>query len=449
MAFCNKSNVGMKRNPEMLSHDEILNVLRTEDARSRLSRLYGGDESVVSTQTARYERLIAEHRSRFGTESDGIRLLSAPGRVEVGGNHTDHNHGRVLAAAINLDAIAVATPASNGRLTLSSEGYGRPFVIDLADVERKDSEKQTSVALIRGVCRAFQDRGYKVNGFNACVSSDVAVGSGLSSSAAFEVLVATILNYLCNGGAIPPRDIALIGQYAENEYFGKPSGLMDQMTSAVGGLIGIDFENPTNPAVNKVDFDFETSGFDVMVVNTGASHADLNEHYSSVAGEMRAVAMSLGGDVLRQFSVQQWMDALKELREKVGDRAVLRALHFFADNERVVEQVNALEQGQFDRFLSLVNESGRSSWMLCQNVYAAERPAEQGLSVALTVTDRILKGRGACRVHGGGFAGTILAFVPHELTAEYTGKMDELFGERAARSLRIRSSGAGEFFTGP
>lgn len=433
----------------MLPHDEILNGLRTGAEKSQLSHLHGNDPNVVAAQLARYERLVEEHKKRFGAEGESVRLFSAPGRVEVGGNHTDHNHGRVLSAAINLDAIAVASPVSGDKVTVYSDGYEHPFVIDLVDLERKASEKQTSGALIRGLCRALQDRGYKVEGFNACVNSNVTVGSGLSSSAAFEVLVATILNCLCNGGAIPARDIALMGQYAENEYFGKPSGLMDQMTSAVGGLVTIDFEDPTDPAVKKVDFDFDTSGFNIVVVGTGASHADLTEHYACVSGEMRAVARVLGGEVLRDFSAEQLMSALKDLRKEVGDRAILRAIHFFGDNRRVSEQVLALEQGDFESFLRLVNKSGRSSWMLLQNVYATERPAEQGVSVALAVTDEILKGKGACRVHGGGFAGTILAFVPHELTAQYTATMDGLFGQAAARSLRIRSSGAGEVMAVP
>jgi len=428
----------------MPSHHELLNRLKIPGARSQLSRLYGDDANVIAAQAARYERLIEEQDKRFGTQGQGARFFSAPGRVEVGGNHTDHNHGRVLAAAINLDAIAVANRTSRNAVTVYSQGYKHSFIIDLADLERKDSEKETSSALIRGICRAFREKEYKVGGFNACVTSDVAVGSGLSSSAAFEVLIATILNCLYNDGAIPPNDIALMGLYAENEYFGKPSGLMDQMASAVGGLVSIDFKQPTNPVVKKVDFDLDSCGFDIVVVNTGGSHADLTQHYSSVAEEMKAVAKVLGGEALREFSLEQVIGVLKELREQVGDRAILRAIHFFADNQRVVEQVKALEQGDFKQFLRLVNESGRSSWMLCQNVYPPERSAEQGLSVALATTHQILKGRGACRVHGGGFAGTILAFVPHEITSQYIAKMNHLFGQGAARSLRIRPSGAGE-----
>ena len=430
----------------MPSHEELLNRLSTDSARKLLSRIYGEDMTLVGEQVLRYERLIAQHEKRFGPKAKDIRLFSAPGRVEVGGNHTDHNHGRVLAAAINLDAIAVASPSADAGITIFSEGYETPFIVDSSDLDRKDSEKGTSFALMRGICRAFRERGYDAGGFNACITSDVTVGSGLSSSAAFEVLVATILNAFYNGSAIPPKEVALAGQYAENHYFGKPSGLMDQMTSAVGGLVTIDFGKPTDPRVRKVDFSFDSCGYDVVVVNTGGSHADLTGHYTSVAEEMRQAARALGAEALREVSPERLIASVKELRTKVGDRAVLRALHFFADNERVIRQVEALEENDFQRFLSLVNESGRSSWMLCQNVYAPERPAEQPVSVALALTDEILAGRGACRVHGGGFAGTILAFVPHDLTAKYTTKMNEVFGPNAAKALRVRPCGAGEIF---
>ncbi|NQT82757.1 galactokinase [bacterium] len=432
----------------MASHKELLGRFETERAKQVLSRLYGEDPNLIATQLSRYARLIREHERHFGGDCQSVRLFRAPGRVEVGGNHTDHNHGRVLAAAINLDAIAAACRCPGSVVTVRSEGYTKPFVVDVADLDKKNEESESSLGLIRGICRAFRDRGYEVGGFNASVSSDVAVGSGLSSSAAFEVLIGTILNSLFNDRRVSAKDIALAGQYAENEYFGKPSGLMDQMTIAVGGLVTIDFADSTDPVVKKVDFDFDSCGFDVVVVNTGGSHADLTRHYSAVAQEMREVAKALGVQVLRESSAAQLMQNVKELRRRVGDRAILRALHFFADNERVTEQVDTLETGDFRRFLRLVNESGRSSWMLLQNVYDPERPEEQGLTLALALTQKVLSGKGACRVHGGGFAGTILAFVPREMTAEYVAKMDGVFGEGAARQLRIRSQGAGEIITG-
>jgi galactokinase len=275
----------------------------------------------------------------------------------------------------------------------------------------------------------------------------VAVGSGLSSSAAFEVLVGTVLNFLYNDGKVTPEHLALAGQFAENEYFGKPSGLMDQMTAAVGGLVTIDFADPTTPLVRKVDFQFDSCGYDTVVVNAGGSHADLTAHYSAVAREMKEVASALGTEVLRESSAEELTAAVKGLRGKVGDRAILRAFHFFADNERVAAQVSALENGDVQEFLRLVSESGRSSWMLCQNVYAPERPEEQGLSLALALTEQILRGKGACRVHGGGFAGTILTFVPQEMTAEYLAEMNDVFGEDSAKRLRIRPLGAGEIAT--
>jgi len=431
----------------MATHEGLLELLETERAREELSRLYGPGPDMTASQVRRYRRLIAEHRKHFGSGGESVRLFSAPGRVEIGGNHTDHNRGRVLAATINLDAIAVASRTGGSVATVRSEGYPEPFVVDLRDLKKKETERESSLALIRGVCRALGDKGYKLGGFNACVSSDVAVGSGLSSSAAFEVLIGIILSFLYNEGAIAARDIALAGQYAENEYFGKPSGLMDQMTSAVGGLVTIDFADPVNPSVRKVSFEFGRFGFDLVVVNTGGSHADLTGHYSAVADEMKEVARALGVEALRDSSAEELMGAAKEIRGRVGDRAILRALHFFADNERVLEQVDALEKGDLQRFLELVNESGRSSWMLCQNVYAPERPQQQGLSVALALSDGILKGKGAWRVHGGGFGGTILAFVPSDMTARYVARMNDLFGTNSAQRLRIRSPGGDEIVT--
>ncbi len=428
----------------MASCEELLRLLKTATARVELSRLYGEGRGVIAGQVKRFGTLIRKHKERFKTKAKEVRLFSAPGRVEVGGNHTDHNHGRVLAAAINLDAAAVASRASGDVITVHSDGYNEPFVVGATDLKKKDSEKETSFALIRGICRAFRDRGYEIGGFDACVTSDVAVGSGLSSSAAFEVLIAAVLNCLYNGGAVSAKEAALTGKYAENEYFGKPSGLMDQMTSAVGGLVTIDFKNPGDPVVEKLDFEFDSCGVDVVVVNTGGSHADLTKHYASVAGEMRDVAEALGGEVLREFSVEELMNSVVKLRARAGDRPILRSLHFFAENERVVQQVHALKERDFARFLRLVNESGRSSWMLLQNIYAPEQPAEQGVSLALALSDEMLRGKGACRVHGGGFAGTILAFVPGELTAEYIQRMNEVFGPGATRTLRVRCRGAGE-----
>jgi galactokinase len=428
----------------MRSHERLLRVIQGEYARRELACLYGDNPHVVAAAASRYADLVKEHARRLGSGESSVRLFTAPGRVEVGGNHTDHNHGRVLSAAVNLDAIAAARRTSDDTVTVLSEGYAQPFVVDLADLETKDSEKGNSIALIRGICRSFRENGLELGGFDACVASDVAVGSGLSSSAAFEVLIATILNVLYNDGSVPPKEIALIGQYAENYYFGKPSGLMDQTTAAVGGLLTIDFQHPDNPSIQKVDFDFDSCGYDLVVANTGDSHADLTEHYASVPHEMKEVAAALGANVLRESSMPQLLNALGDLRPRVGDRAILRAIHFFADHQRVAEQVQALKQGDFQRFLTLVAESGRSSWMFCQNVYAPERPREQGLSLALALAEQILQGRGACRVHGGGFAGTILAFVPQEMTAEFVAKIDGVFGNGAATLLRIRPSGARE-----
>lgn len=414
--------------------------LRSTDGRNALARLYGTADA-VREQVARYENLLDVFEGRFPSAGDDIAVFSAPGRTEVGGNHTDHNNGRVLAAAINLDTIAVAAPTSDGIITLFSEGYDEPFVVNTTERRPRDEEQGTSNALIRGVAARLSERGFRVGGLCGCVTSDVAVGSGLSSSAAFEVLVGTILNHLYNGGALEPREIALAGRHAENHFFGKPSGLMDQMTSAVGGFVTIDFAEPGNPVVRQVRFDLAASGLSLVVTNTGGSHADLTPHYAAIQREMQVVARSLGKDSLRGLSAERLLDQVGRLRSHLSDRAILRALHFFGDNKRVVEQVAALESADVARFLALVNESGQSSWMLLQNCYVPSQP-DQGVALGLALSESILRGRGAWRVHGGGFAGTIVAFVPNDLLSSYTTRLDGAFGRGAAHVLTVRQTGA-------
>lgn len=421
---------------------ELSKRLAGDVGRRRLARLYGDAPDTLRQQAVRYGRLLDEFARHFpSAATSGAALFSAPGRIEVGGNHTDHNNGRILAAAINLDTIAVASPTPDSIVTIHSQGYEQPFVVDLNDLAPRADEHGTSNALIRGVAAQLRERGFRVGGFQACVSSEVAVGSGLSSSAAFEVLVGTILNHLYNGGTIEPRGIALAGRHAENKFFGKPSGLMDQMTSAVGGFVTIDFADPNNPVVRQVQFDLAAKGLCIVVTNTGGSHADLTPEYAAIPNEMRAVAQALGAETLREVSREQLIASLSELRPRVGDRAIARALHFLGDNERVVEQVAALESGDVGRFLTLVNESGRSSWTLLQNCYVAGS-REQGVTLGLALSEEILHGRGAWRVHGGGFAGTILAFVPTDLLSRYVAQMEAVFGQGAAQVLRIRSTGA-------
>ena len=412
-----------------------------EGAGALLAGLYGGGPGAVKAQAGRYAGLLDRFSEAFPGASDA-GLFSAPGRTEVGGNHTDHNAGRVLAAAVDLDIIAAAAPAADGIIVIESEGYA-PHTVSLDDLDPRESERFTAAAITRGVCARLAATGRRIGGFRACVTSTVPKGSGLSSSAAFEVLVATILNTLYNGGGIPALELAQAAQAAENTWFGKPCGLMDQTASAVGGFVAIDFADPTRPVVRKIDVDFAASGYAAVIVDTGASHADLNEDYAGIAREMKDVARALGAAVLRERSRQDVVANLPRLREAAGDRAVLRALHFSDENERALRQAEALQQGRFEEFLRLVVESGRSSWMLCQNCYPPDAVREQGIPVALALSETLLGQRGAWRVHGGGFAGTILAFVPRDLLAGYLREMQAVFGEGSCRSLSIRQQGAG------
>lgn len=400
--------------------------------------LYGNSKESLEYQGRRYQALLEEFKRRFPASS-GIELFSTPGRTEVGGNHTDHNAGKVLAAAIDLDIIAVAAPNGSDTIRIESEDYP-PVNVKIDALFPVKEEQFTSAALVRGICAGLSS-GHKIGGFDAFISSNIPEGSGLSSSAAFEVLAATILNHLYNGGEISDVSIAKIAQYAENVFFGKPSGLMDQMSSAVGGLVAIDFGDSQEPVIDRVDFDFGASGYTVVVVDTGKNHADLNDEYAAIEREMKAVARALGGRLLRELSLESLMEALPRLHGQLSDRAILRALHYYGDNQRVVAQVQALEEGRFERFLSLVIESGRSSWMLCQNVYSPESVDEQGLSLALAISEGILKDIGAWRVHGGGFAGTIQAFVPHGLVEQYVHKIEAVFGAGACHRLLIRPVG--------
>ena len=405
---------------------------------SGLAALYKPGQ--LPEQQARYRALLKTFAARFPGQTT-VEIFSAPGRTEVGGNHTDHNGGRVLAAAVDLDILAVAAPTAAGGLTLCSEGY--PLIqIDLDGLAPVAAERGTSAALVRGVGARLKALGYRVGSFAACVTSNVLKGSGLSSSAAYEVLIATIINHLYNAGQIDPLVCAQAGQFAENEYFGKPCGLMDQAASALGGFVMIDFEDLARPAARKVDFDFTASGYSLVIVDTGGSHVDLTEDYAAVPREMQQVAHRLGGQRLCDVPAERMLEQLAALRPQVGDRALLRALHFYADDRRVVEQVAALERNDFQRFLELVIESGYSSWTLAQNCYSSHNVAEQGLSLALALSEKALKGHGAWRVHGGGFAGTIQAFVPNGQLASYVAQMHRVFGPSACYELMIRLSGA-------
>ena len=389
-------------------------------------------------QLKRYAKAAAEFEKLYAAKPTAF--FSAPGRTEVGGNHTDHNLGCVLAAAVSLDIIAAVMPTDDGFITVKSEGFPTD-VIDICDTEPREDEKNTSSALIRGMADGFKRNGHKLGGFKAYMTSEVLQGSGLSSSAAYEVIIGTILNGLYNNGKVGDVEIAKLAQYAENVHFGKPSGLMDQMASSVGGLITIDFADKQDPLIQCVQYDFAESGHKLCIIDTKGSHADLTPEYAAIPPEMRSVAEYFGKTVLREINKEQVLDNISKLREKCGDRAVLRALHFFDENERVAKQAKALEKGDIKEFLRLINESGDSSLAYLQNIFSALNVREQGLTLALYLAKQLLEGEGACRVHGGGFAGTIQAFVPDNKLEAFTGGMDKVFGEGACHVLTIRNCG--------
>lgn len=414
--------------------------VRMKVSEKTLSRLYG--EKAVPSQKLRYEKAEKSFADIFGS-AEGARIFSAPGRTEVSGNHTDHNCGKVLAAAVDLDVIAYATPTNDGIITMQSEGF--PLItVDTADLSVHQEEKNTTSALIRGVCAGFNNNGLKVGGFKAYATSNVLQGSGVSSSAAFEVLIGNILSGLYNENSVNPVKIACIAQYAENEYFGKPSGLMDQMASSVGGFITIDFEDTADPVINSISYDFSESGYSLCLVDTKGSHADLTPDYAALPAEMKACAAVFGKDVLRRVDEEEFRGNIPLVREKCGDRAVLRALHFFDENKRVEEASAALDKGNFGAFLGAINSSGNSSYKYLQNVFSPSKPAEQGMSIGLYTAEKVLNGKGAHRVHGGGFAGTIQAFVPNELLEKFIAEEEKIFGKGSCHCLYIRPMGGTE-----
>ncbi|MCI7097149.1 MAG: galactokinase [Clostridiales bacterium] len=367
-------------------------------------------------------------------------FFSAPGRTEISGNHTDHQHGCVLAAAVNLVTVAEVTLNHFGLIRVQSEGY--PVVeVDLNDLSVHEEEKNTTASLIRGVAAAFSQRGAQLEGFDARVRSSVLPGSGLSSSAAFEVLIGTICNELFFDRKLSPVEIAQVGQYAENVYFGKPCGLMDQTASSVGGMVFIDFENPDSPVVERIDFDFSAAGHALCIIDSGADHADLTEEYAAIPGELKDVCTFFGKEVLRDIPEADFFAALPELRHRVPDRAILRAVHFYQENKRVQRQAQALRDGDFDTFLDLVSESGRSSWMYLQNITPTGATEHQDVAVALALCDTLLHGQGAFRVHGGGFAGTVQAFVPLEMLDSFKEGIERVLGKGKCHILAIRSEG--------
>lgn len=417
------------------------NVLKEEVRQGKYEQTFREiylDETMLAYENERYAKAIEAFEKQFGEKE--VDVYSAPGRSEVCGNHTDHQLGMVLATSINLDAIAVVSKTDDGVIRIISEGYDL-VEIDTNDLEAKYDEEGTTAALIRGVAAKLQEEGYNIGGFEAYVTSDVLIGAGLSSSAAFEIIVGTIISGLFNEMSISPVLLAKVGQFAENVYFGKPCGLMDQMACSVGGLIHIDFKDQEEPVVEKVPSDFEAHQYSLCIVDTKASHANLTEDYAAIPAEMKKVATFFKKNVLREVDEKDFYSQISGLRSILGDRPVLRALHFFEEEKRVEEQVKALKNDDFEEFLKLIKESGDSSFKYLQNVYTNRKVQDQAVSVALGVTESVLKDHGVCRVHGGGFAGTIQVFVENSFVEEYRQAIDSVFGKGSCHVLKVRQYG--------
>ncbi len=400
--------------------------------------LYGDANSAKE----RYIEAIDEFCAIYGSR-DNIRIFSAPGRTEIGGNHTDHQHGLVIAGSVNLDIIAVVSANDSNTVSIKSKGYNVDK-INITELDINEDEKGRSKALIRGVLAAFNKNGHSIGGFDAYTTSNVLKGSGLSSSAAFEVLVSTIINGLYNDWGVDAVSIAKYSQFAEREYFGKPCGLLDQMASACGGFTYADFNNPSEPIVEGISLDLSKSGYTLCVVDTGGNHANLTGDYADITVECRAVSNALGVEFLRDADQDEFYGKIAEIREKCGDRAVLRAMHIFNENNRVITQKNALKWGDFNTFFAAVKRSGESSYDLLQNVYSPANPKMQAISLALALTKRFLNGRGACRVHGGGFAGTIQCYIPDRMFENYKAMIEKVFGIGSCIKIFVRAVGGYE-----
>ncbi len=421
----------------MLRTDVLKNDLQKQIHTDLLTDIYV-DSTRIPYQTKRYIDAITAYENHFGI--DEVEIYSAPGRSEIGGNHTDHQHGEVLAASINNDAIAIVKALDEPIVKVISDGYDL-ITISLENLAKIPEEEGTTISLIKGVLAGLVEHGHKIGGFQAYITSDVLIGAGLSSSAAFETIIGTIISGLYNDMSISAIEIAIIGQYAENIYFGKPCGLMDQMACSVGSLVHINFANPGDPIVERVEFDLDAHGYSLCITDTKGSHADLTPDYAAIPAEMKAAAACFGKEVLGEVSKEEILSNLNVIREKVNDRAALRAIHFVYENERVQKEVTALQEDQFDTFLQTVKESGDSSYKYLQNVYTCHDIEHQNVSIALALSDILLKENGVSRVHGGGFAGTIQAFVKNDAVAEYKQGMEALFGEGACDVLKIRKYG--------
>ncbi len=417
---------------------ELIEKVKNKSLDTRLEAVLGDVEPARGRALGVAEAL----QSRRGP-SGQAGLFSGPGRTEIGGNHTDHQHGHVLCGSVDLDVLAAAALNGTQTVHMQSAGYD-PITVELSELEPRKDEYGTTAGLVRGVAAGVKRLGYALSGFDACAVSSVISGSGLSSSAAFEVLVGNIFNAFCCGGGLDAVTVAKIGQYAENVYFGKPCGLMDQMGSSVGGAVAIDFADPENPAVTPVSYDFAASGHALCIIDTRSDHADLTDDYAAITREMGAVAAHFGKRWLREVPEADFRAAIPALRAERGDRAVLRAMHFYADDQRAQTEAEALQRGDFAEFLRLVNESGMSSELLLQNIWSPSKPEKQAVSMALTLGRELLHGRGAIRVHGGGFAGTVQAFVPEDAVAGFKSGVEAVFGEGACHILRIRPVGGAD-----
>ncbi len=418
--------------------ESISAQLRSAEATALFRQLYGPDRA--SANALRYEHLAQKFVETFGNTE--FEYFSSPGRTEISGNHTDHNHGKIVAGSIHLDCVAVAAKTDSDRIVIVDETYQERY--DLSVTDLTSNETTGTLALLKGLLAGFREQGLAVGGFNAYVATDVISAAGVSSSASFEMLICCIVNTFYHEGALDVVTLAKIGKYAENQYWNKQSGLLDQLSCAVGGILTIDFANIDAPSIEKVEFSFDAVGYALVIVNTGKGHADLSAEYSSIPMEMKAVAAYFGCETLSEVSLDQVRDNVGTLREAVGDRAVLRAFHFFTENERVEGEIQALRENRFEDFLDLVTRSGNSSWKWLQNCYSSSDCQEQSVTLALALTELYLAklGQGACRVHGGGFAGVIMALLPKDAVADYSAYMEKALGSGCTYPMGIRPLGS-------
>ncbi len=393
---------------------------------------------LLDYQLERYNRTADDFKNAFGYEA--VNVFSTPGRSEICGNHTDHNLGKAVGASINLDMLAFVAPRNDGKICIKAKGFG-DINVDIADLEKDKSQEGNSTSLVKGVCKKLDDMGYTVGGFDAYTTNDVFKGSGLSSSAAFEIMISFIENSLYNDEKIDSKTMAIASQYAENVYFGKASGLLDQLSCAFGGMIAIDFKDPSDPIVDRIPFDFGATGYSMVITDTRCDHADLTDDYVAIKSEMQSVAKFFDAEHLRGVDYDEFYSKLPELKAKLSERALIRAFHYFNENKNVEDIQVALKSGDFDKFLDIVNKSGNSSYRFLQNIYSDKKPTSQGMSLALCLSEQLLGGKGASRVHGGGFGGTMQAYVPNDMVESYVEKMQSVFGDGCCYLLKIRNVG--------